>query len=270
MSRTLGLLGVAVLMITAARAASSADAAGPDIVGFRPGMSAQEAYTKLKQYAGPARNIKAGRWSLPDLSAKPIIFELDMSDGDVNNSAEVVQLDLTLPPAPQVVWRIVRQLKFQPGKEMLPQNVAATVQEKYGPPEQQMTPTVPGFWWFAPNGQRASLPPGLPGFNNCNSFGPGPRLNGLGNNADTVVIGLPQPIQRREAWVEQCRAFTKVCAALLTIPSQELVRGLVVELADLALEARTRDATMQALAKAANGREQQVLDRANSQEKPKL
>ncbi len=270
MSRTLGLLGVAALLIAAAGAASAAEAAGPDIVGFRPGMSAQEAYTRLKQYAGTVRNIKVGRWSLPDLSAKPIIFELDMSDGDVNNSAEVIQLDLTLPPAPQVVWRIVRQLKFAPGKEMLPQNVVATLQEKYGPLEHPMTQAVPGFWWFSPNGQRAVLPPGLPGFNNCNSFGPGPSLNGQASNGDTLVLTRPQAIARREAWLEQCRAFTKVSASLLPPTSQGLARGLVVELADLAIEARTRDATMEALAKAANGREQQVIDKANAQEKPKL
>lgn len=79
-------------------------------------MPAKEAYEMLKKYAGPARQVAVGHQNFPELNPTPIIHQLVMSDGNRDTSAEVIELDLTLPPSPQTVWRVVRALRFQPGK----------------------------------------------------------------------------------------------------------------------------------------------------------
>jgi hypothetical protein len=249
---------------------SGANAAVPDIVGFSPGMSAEEAYRLLQKYAGPSRKIQVGRRNFPDLSPKPIIYELQVNDGDTTVYAEVLQLEFTLPPEPQTLWRVVRRLHFQPGKEMLAQNVVTLLRGKYGAEAQQlMTPTVPGMWWFMPDGRRASVPPGLQ-FADCSSIGPQPAVDiGVGTS-DIPHIDFLQAIQRREPRLEQCRELVKVSAALLTLPGTDLVVAFTVEVADLGLEAHAHDASVEQIARGDKNRQQQVLDHAAQQEKPKL
>jgi hypothetical protein len=245
-------------------------AALPDIVGFTPGMSAEEAYRKLQQYAGPSRKILVNRRNYPDLSPKLIINELQVNDGDTTNSAEVLQLEFTLPPQPQAVWRIVRRVHFLPGKELLAQNVIILLRSKYGAEAQQpMTPTLPGVWWFMPDGRRASAPPGLQ-FADCAFMGPAPMVDiGVGGEFIPHVDSL-QPIQRREPRLEQCREMVKVSAALLTMPGTDLVNAFTVQVADVGLEARAHDASVEQIAHSDKNRQQQILDHAAQQEKPKL
>jgi hypothetical protein len=51
-------------------------------------MTAEDAYHALQQYDGPSRKIQVGRRNFPDLSPKPIIYELQVNDGDTSISAE--------------------------------------------------------------------------------------------------------------------------------------------------------------------------------------
>lgn len=248
---------------------STASAATPDVAGFQTGIPAQQAYEALKQYAGPTRVIKNAYMNLPDLSAKPVIHELDMTDGDIDNSAEVIEIHFTLPPGPQTVWRVVRKLKFQPGKELLPQVVVASLREKYGPEAQQpMASNIDGMWWFTADGQRASLPLGVGQFANCSSVGPKAAIDKGSANPGILRYDLIQPLQPLGPVQEPCRALIKVSAHMDT--PGELVNQLTVEVADLALEKRSHQATSAALAAGANRRENAVLEHAAEQKKPSL
>jgi hypothetical protein len=238
------------------------------VAGFRTGIPAQEAYEALKKYAG-ARPIKNAYMNLPDLSAKPVIHELDMSDGDVDNSAEAIEIHFTLPPGPQTVWRVVRRLRFLPGKELLPQAVVASLREKYGPEAQQpMAFTIDGMWWFTGDGKRASLPPGVGQFANCSAIGPGAMISWGSTNPGLVRYDLIQPLQALNPQQEPCRGLVKVSANMTN--GNNLVSALTVEVADLALETRSHQATVAALAAGANGRAKAVLDHAAAQKKPDL
>ncbi len=175
---------------------STASAATPDVAGFRREFQRSRRMRALKQYAGPTRVIKNAYMNLPDLSAKPVIHELDMTDGDIDNSAEVIEIHFTLPPGPQTVWRVVRKLKFQPGKELLPQVVVASLREKYGPEAQlPMASNIDGMWWFTADGQRASLPLGVGQFANCSSVGPKQRSTKGSANPGILRYDLIQPLQ---------------------------------------------------------------------------
>lgn len=260
---------VAVVAIAAAVGVSGASAATPDVAGFRTGVPAQQAYEALRKYAGPNRTIANGYMNLPDLSAKPVIHELDMSDGDQNNSAEVIEIHFTLPPLPQTVWRVVRRLKFQPGKELTPQNVVATLREKYGPEAQQpMAFNMDGMWWFTVDGQRASLPSGVGQFANCNGVAPRADISWGSASPGGLRYDLIQPIQSRGASQDPCRSLLMVSANIAG--STGLVSTLTVEVADLALEKRSHDATVAQLHGGASKREQQVIDTAEQQGRPKL
>jgi hypothetical protein len=243
-------------------------AAGPDIVGFTTGMPAKEAYKKLKTYAGPARQIAIGHQNLPDLSAQPVIHKLLMSDGDRDTSAEVIEFDLTLPPLPQTVWRIARVVRVQPGKELLPQDLIANLRKKYGPEAQQpMTVNIPGIWWFNTDGQRASLPQGVTQFGDCAAVGPSADIDS--GNPDMPNPTLVRPLPALNPVQEPCRSLVKV-SAILQPTAPQLVHGMIVEIADLALEKRAHEATVAQLAGASALAQKKVIDTAHSQEKPRL
>jgi len=231
--------------MTGAPAARAADL--PDVAGFRPDVPAQQAYRMLQQYAGPNRRIDAGRVSVPALGTQPLIYALVMSDG-TGASAEMIELDLTLPPGPQIVWRVARKLTFLPGKELLVQNIVQSLHDKYGAEvpyggsERLMTPGVPGMWWFTPQGNRAAVPPGIQ-FSDCDNIGPAATVE---DSIATSGSGaaLLQPLQRGRADLERCRELVKVSAQLGRNGNSDLALSLTVEVADLALEARTHDATL--------------------------
>jgi hypothetical protein len=61
-----------------------------------------------------------------------------------------------------------------------------------------------------------------------------------------------------------------MAAALLTIPGTDLVNAFTVQVADVGLEARAHDASVEQISRADKNRQQQVLDKAAQQEKPKL
>jgi hypothetical protein len=261
-------VGIIALAIGLGAGATSR-AAGPDIVGFTTGMPAKEAYEMLKKYAGPARQVAVGHQNFPELNPTPIIHQLVMSDGNRDTSAEVIELDLTLPPSPQTVWRVVRALRFQPGKEMLAQDLIATLRKKYGPEYSRppMAANLPGTWWYTADGARASLPPGVPQFGDCNAVGPSGDFDQA--NLDMPNPMLIRPLPALNPFQEPCRTLVKV-SAMLQQSSAELAHGLIVAVADLALEKRAHEATVAKVAGANEAAQKQVIDTAHSQEKPKL
>ena len=264
------ILSVALAWLAGVVGADGAAAAGtpPDIAGFRLGLPAGEAYELLKKYAGPNRRIVAGHQNLPDLGPPPIIHELQMSDGDPATSSEVIEMDLTLPPQPQRVWRIVRRVFFLPGHEVMPAPLVASLREKYGAEVHTLGPASQGVWWLDGAGQNASLPADM----KCDGVGPQGWIDegiqytlGAGTQRSDLVLPLP-PVDSRFAI---CRTLTRV-AALVQRDAHDLVNMFEVQIADLSIDTSAHNATVALLNQRVQEREDQRQNRAAQQPKPPL
>lgn len=248
----------------------------PDIVGFRPGITAQEAYDKLKAY-NPRAKIAASLTPIPQLSANPLTFALVMSESG-ESSAEIIETDLTLPPGKQVVWRIARRFTFDPGKEMLLENLLATLREKYGHESQPLAAVNPqmAVWYFDAQGRPAKETGGLV-FNNCNILASEGDITASvdQNTPPQVRYNMTHPIQRGRPEQELCRNLIKVEANWQVNPINGLWRvpHFTVALADYSLQAPAQDATAAAINGSNGNQQQRAIDRANKQDqesKPKL
>jgi hypothetical protein len=129
---------------------ASASSALPDLVGIRPGMPAQEAYTILKA-RNPNIRISMGQAPIPGFGDKPVVTE--MSAQVIDPSApETITLWLTIPPTKQVVFAVGRLLEYDPNQPLLRSKIMESLREKYG------TETEAGnwqaFWGFDEHGGR--------------------------------------------------------------------------------------------------------------------
>lgn len=131
----------------------------PDVVGIRPGMTPQEAYSALKEHGNGAK-VGIGQVILTGVSDKPVA--LIMSERVLDASpAEVITVWLTAPPARQQVFAVRRTLKFDPQHEMLKSKVVDGLRQKYGPETSTesrrslgiMDPMI-HFWMFNEQGAR--------------------------------------------------------------------------------------------------------------------
>src|SRR5690348_4428646 len=115
MRSTQPVVGLLTLALVLAAPAFAQPASGvPDVVGIRPGMSAQEAYNTLKAMSNGAK-VGIAQTRLPGVSQPVVVL---MSLAVLGSSpAETITVMLTYPPEKQVVWGIRRTLQFEPGKE---------------------------------------------------------------------------------------------------------------------------------------------------------
>src|ERR1700681_1688986 len=111
-----------------AQAPAAGGSALPDILGIRTGMTAQQAYDLLKGI-DPGHTVVVEQWTIPQLYAdKPIIFSMNPATTGADNQ---IMVSITLPPNPQVVWRVHRSIgRFTSTKP----NVLKTLFDKYGTP----------------------------------------------------------------------------------------------------------------------------------------
>jgi hypothetical protein len=111
----------------AAPSATAAKTGPPDIVGIRLGMPVREAYTVL-QSAYPSKKLDTTAMPLPTIE-KPVLDGFSFGFNPVALPDERINVNVTMPPNQQVVWRIQRFL----GKQKLYRpNVIASLREKYG------------------------------------------------------------------------------------------------------------------------------------------
>ena len=62
-------------------------------------------------------------------------------------SNEIIEEDLTLPPHPQRVWRIVRTVRFPPDQQPLVKNLLSDLCRKYGPESFANAGAIPNLHW---------------------------------------------------------------------------------------------------------------------------
>ena len=103
----------------------------PDIAGIRTGITIQEAARLLKAH-NPKWKLAGGEELIPELGSKPLLHTLQISESG-EGSPDILQVQIALPPNPQVVWKVTRRLSFSAGNEMLTSRLMETLREKYGP-----------------------------------------------------------------------------------------------------------------------------------------
>ena len=230
--------------------------AAPDVVGIRPGMPAQEAYTALKAHSNGAK-IGVGQTMLPGIP-QPVVVLMSLQVLGAS-PAETITVWLTVPPEKQVVWGIRRTLIFERGKELTRNAIMDGLRQKYGP---EIHSGV-DYWNFDEQGNHASVKDMT--FNHCaGQFG-------LSEPNDYVN---PQPITSLitafVAPTNPCNNFIAIRAEWIGASngSNELAGGITVILEDVPAALRSRRAYQNLVANGADAAHKQELDKANQQQKP--
>ncbi len=249
----------------------------PDIVGLRPGISAQQAYDFLKAYDKAARiYISDTPLGIPPISPKPFPYRLALTQ-DPNSNAEVISVSLTLPPSKAVVWRVTRSNYFVAGQAPTVEKVIESLRAKYGPEANLvLNPNLAAnarlTWYFDENGKRVAEPGGLSAASCTRQLGPTDET--LGATEDhTPAYLLLRPLDERQG-VSECRSVIVVSAQLAPLPSNpvnfRITGRLHVVIADLPLEARAHAATLALIAKGAAAEAQQQQQQEDKVAAPKL
>jgi hypothetical protein len=251
----------------AAVGTSSGESRGlPDVVGFHTGMPVQEAYSQLKAYDRKA-HIDVDSVPIPQISDKPIAYELTLSEFGTDSSPEAVQVGITLPPGKQTVWRIARRLTAAPGKEMSRTNLIAALRKKYGPEHYSGGGSVL-VWLFNQDGARATenQPPASP----CAQAPVVANTNGLG----MAILKDPSPTFPQDqtgGWL-RCKSLVYVRALLKVAPGRdaEYINSIDVSVGDMALATRAQDATAAFIANTNARQNAQELNKVRQQAAPSL
>ena len=99
----------------------------PNIVGIALHMGVDEAMAVLRR-AYPNRRVQTDMMPMPTVS-KPAPYSMFLPQSEALNFADVVAVDLTLPPEKQAVWRVARYAMKQ---HLNRTTVLASLREKYG------------------------------------------------------------------------------------------------------------------------------------------
>lgn len=242
----------------------------PDVTGFTPDVPMQEAAAKLKAYDKAAR-VYIAQMPPEGLGAQPVAYALSSAQNGTS-SIEIIEEDLTLPPHPQRVWRIVRTVRFPSGQQPLVKNLVNDLRQKYGPESFANAGATPILhWYFDEQGQRAVQGAGL-NFGNCSGFSPPPTINSsvLQPVLSPLQIKLIQPVGALNVTLEPCRKLIAVNATIEVAPDRAIAAQLMVSVDDFPLEVREHRATVDFLSNAANAQHQQQLNKANNAPKTKL
>jgi hypothetical protein len=99
----------------------------PDILGITTGMSPQDALNIMREH-DPGHSVALTQWTIPQLYGdKPFTLGLNTA----TTGMEVLFAQLTLPPNPQVVWDIHRDV---PAFTSTTPNALKSLFDKYGTP----------------------------------------------------------------------------------------------------------------------------------------
>jgi hypothetical protein len=242
---------------------ASASSALPDLVGIRPGMPAQEAYTILK-----ARNanikISMGQAPIPGFGDKPVVTEMRAQVTDPS-APETITIWLTIPPTKQVVFAVGRLLEYDPNQPLLRSKIMESLREKYG------TETDAGnwqaFWGFDEYGGRpdAARLKQL----NCGSRGHGNLVISAPQTptfpAPSILVYSPEADNGCE-WLVKLNASFSGHGGL----DSTYVYNVSVMLWDVRLQRQTQEAYQAYLANAGAAKSKEELEKAKQRKVPKF
>lgn len=255
-----------------AEAQAAAVVAGmlPDVVGFSPGMTIQEGFSKLKAY-DPKAKIEFENITIPQLSDKPLPYQLTLSAFGTDQSPEAIQIGVTLPPNKQIVWKIGRQLLSVPPKEdMSRTTLINALRQKYG--KEDYFSNGPGLvnmvWLFDEQGKRETENklPASP----CALAPVLANTNGLG----MAPLNQPSPTFPQDStggWL-RCKSMVFVKALMKPDSARgaEYINSFTVTVGDSGLASRAADATVANVANSNGQKQKQELDKLKQQSAPTL
>ena len=252
------LLIAALAVVFAAPALAQQTSGLPDVVGIRPGMPAQEAYSALQAHSNGAK-VGIGQTMLAGIS-QPVVVLMSLQVLGAS-PAETITVWLTVPPEKQAVWGISRTLMFEKGKEMTHDAIMTGLRQKYG---QEIHAGV-DYWDYDEQGGRPSVKDMT--YNHCaglfNLVQPDDHLN-------------PQPIT---SLLSGYLPPTSPCANIISVRTEwfqsfndpnELATGITVRLEDAPLARRSRDAYQAMINNAAGAAQKQTQDKASQQKTPQF
>jgi xanthosine utilization system XapX-like protein len=256
----------------------------PDILGITTGMTPQQAYDLLKAH-DPAHMVALQQTTIPQLYGdKPITHAMNpMNTG----TEDRLQVALTMPPKPQVVWLIHRQIG--PFQATTP-NVLNSMYQKYGMPwnPNPNSPPIPGNmqWFFDEQGNPLTIttPAAVLAMKNCQA---GPMSPWLGDNqpapldysgSGALAKGgpratvMPMPPVFDPSKNPQCNNMIYVRATINggAVRDSDLQFYLDITISDVTLQHRTFMTLNEALNNIVEKGAQQEHDKAQQQTVPTL
>jgi len=259
------VIGIAMVAAAADVAAQTptALAAGaarlPDVVGIRPGISAQEAYDLLKARS-PGAKIGVGQFPVAGVTDKPVPVSMAVKIIDTD-PPEILTVWLTTPPSKQVVWAVGRQIEFEQNKQLLRSTVIGGLRQKYGPVVDSNQRQQ--FWAFDEQGNRiesADLKTA-----NCMN-----RANWslfVTPPSDTTY-DFVTPLLYAPGPRNPCDSLVEVKATLDSLANPDFVLRVTVIVSDLGLARRSQEAYQAFLTKAATAKDKEELEKARERKGP--
>jgi len=266
-------LGSLALLVTLT---SQAAAEGlPDVLGIQLGMPAREAHAKLQAQI-PKNPINVTTTNLPTIE-KPVISSFQSAPKQtiaMGDEADIVTVDVTLPPNKQAVWRVARE-HFFPDKGIPKKTLLASLREKYGKGSRAIASNgkattdesqiVGLLWLMDEQGRPTALPP-LVGMTDPLSSC---KASAEGNGA--MLVESPPPTTFSSADYKWCLSnYTAVNVGFMQGELPELYSRMQVGIVSLPFAARAGEATMKWKQEIAEGQHKKELEKAKQQEKPRL
>lgn len=243
--------------MSASHAAAQQSAANlPDVVGIRPGMSAQEAYNALKARANGS-TIGIAQSTMEGIQ-QPVVIVMALQVVG-SSPREEITVYLTFPPQRQVVWNVVRTLTFEKGKEPTQASIVDGLRQKYGPETGGRNTAL--YWTYTQDGQRPDAREVMQ--NGC-------AYGGYTSQAQDFVNPAPiSPVANMES-PTKCDVYVALTAEIGSAFSATgaLANTVTVGLTDKALAIRSRAAWKAIVDRENAAARQQEIDKAKQQNKP--
>ena len=274
MSKVLGLLigGIAMLVGLAGHAAAEGF---PDILGIQLGMPAREAHAKLQGQL-PKNNLQVSSTNLPTIE-KPVITSFQSAPKQtimMGEEADVVTVDVTLPPNKQAVWRVARE-HFFPDKGIPRKTLLDSLREKYGKESRAIAPggkattdesKIMGLLWLMDEQGRPTMLPPLVGMTDPLSSC---KASAEGNSA--LFVESPTPTTFTSADYKWCLSnYTAINVTFMDSELPELYSRMQSGIVSLPFARRSGEATLKWKQDIAEGANKRDLEKAKQVEKPKL
>ena len=251
------LVALVGLAIIASSAQSRAQTSLPDVVGIRPGISAQEAYNLLKARA-PRAQIGVGQFPVAGVTDKPVPVSMAINNPD-SDPPEIIKVWLTMPPSKQVVWSIGRQIRYEQSKQLLKSTVINGLRQKYGPETEEQYQ----YWAFDQQGRRTE---------NAGPKGAICRIRAKWNipvaPPDGATYASFTPLLYTPGPLTPCDSVIEVRTQLDSPYSPEYILNVTVMVSDLALARQSQDAYQSFLANADAAKKKEELEKAKQQKGP--
>lgn len=238
--------------------ATLAAAAGfVDIAGMKPGMSVKETMLALRA-VNPNLTINPNTFRLEGFGSQDL---LDTVNAYSVSGQEQITLAFTVPPGPEVLWGLTRQLKFAENQMPARGNVLAELQKKYGP--ESTTIGRLHVWIFDAGGTRQSVNAGLFMVGNCTAV-----VTGI--QAD-ISGGYNKRAYGQAGKENDCEGMTVVTADVDAVPQDRQGRQISpaeqpVQILTMTLESMPLHRATVEAARAVALRAQQGQDAKDAQE----